>query len=238
MQEVTVAGVLILSRSACADDVIRVSVERDVGDCVQPTLEACVVRSAQGRVHCLLVRARGGVLARRAVNVWEHLLDRYMRRTHSLLNDLSHLRILVFLVLGTQLVALSEVVKLDPRLFFPLNWRQRQRKWFRHILNDRRLFDDSHRGRFFDDWWLCLNYREHGFGLLNDEGLRIMLSNVDWSLVHNGRPVYVVHVHVVRALPLVGIALDWRFCDGLDFVGELNLSARLIRGQIVHVQVI
>ena len=97
-------------------------------------MEAIVLSSAQGRVHCLQAWSSGVMRCSlstkmpssfRIVDIWQNFLDCNMRSAASLSDNLRHFDVLIFVEIWTELMPLSQIVELNSCLFSEVYWWQR-----------------------------------------------------------------------------------------------------------------
>ena len=109
-------------------------------------MEAIVVNTAERRIYCL-DGTRLRIIVSHTIDPWmlvyvgQDLFDRDLRRTASFFDYLRNFSILVLLELWTELVSLSQVVKLYSCLLFTENgWKR-----LLFVFNDRNLLFDNYR---------------------------------------------------------------------------------------------
>ena len=114
--------------------------------CISLTMEAIVVNAAERRVY-RLDGTRLRIIVSHTIDPWmlvyvgQDLFDRDLWRTASFFDYLRNFSILVLLELWTELVSLSQVVKLYSCLLFTENgWKR-----LLFVFNDRNLLFDNYR---------------------------------------------------------------------------------------------
>ena len=191
---------------------IWLMVQRFLWPTVSLLMEAIVLSSAQGRVHCLQAWSSGVMRCSlstkmpssfRIVDIWQNFLDCNMRSAASLSDNLRHFDVLIFVEIWTELMPLSQIVELNSCLFSEVYWWQRSLRlglilddsW--GLLDSRRILH-MHNRRF-------LYYGQLLRRLLNYIRIRILCDRL-WPFF-SPRTLKVWDIHVVWVLSVKHILL-------------------------------